>query len=209
MTVGERIKQRREELGVTVDEIAKRLGKHRATIYRYESNEIGTLPTDVLEPLAVVLNTTPAALMGWEDFRHPFPSNVTVLEPMDKVPLLGQITCGTPILAEENTEGYVDLPRHIKADFALICKGDSMVNAGIRNGDVVYIRKQAQVENGQIAAVRVRDEEATLKRFYFDVDCIRLMAENPSFPTKSFFGQDMEQVHVIGLAVGYTHAIEK
>ena len=63
MTVGERIKQRREELGVTVDEIAKRLGKHRATIYRYESNEIGTLPTDVLEPLAVVLNTTPAALI--------------------------------------------------------------------------------------------------------------------------------------------------
>lgn len=70
MKIGDRIKQRREELGISVDEIAHRLGKHRATIYRYESNDIGTLPTNVLEPLAVVLQTTPAALMGWEDEKE-------------------------------------------------------------------------------------------------------------------------------------------
>lgn len=71
MEIGERIKRRREELGITVDEVAKRLGKHRATIYRYESDEIRTLPTDVLEPLAVILETTPAALMGWGNFDAP------------------------------------------------------------------------------------------------------------------------------------------
>lgn len=68
MKTGDRIKKRREELGISVDEVAKKLGKHRATIYRYESNDIGTLPTDVLEPLAIVLETTPVALMGWEEF---------------------------------------------------------------------------------------------------------------------------------------------
>lgn len=67
MTVGERIKQRRKELGLTVDEVAERLGKNRATVYRYESNEIENLPTPILEPLARVLNTTPEYLMGWKD----------------------------------------------------------------------------------------------------------------------------------------------
>lgn len=209
MKTGDRIKKRREELGISVDEVAKKLGKHRATIYRYESNDIGTLPTDVLEPLAIVLETTPAALMGWEDFRPPHASNLIVIEPMGKIPLVGQIACGTPILAEENIDDYVDLPRHIRADFALTCKGDSMVNAGIRSGDVVYIRKQEQVENGQIAAVRVGDEEATLKRFYFDGESVRLVAENPSCPTMSFFGPEIEKVHIEGLAIGYTHALEK
>lgn len=209
MKIGDRIKQRREELGISVDEVAKKLGKHRATIYRYESNDIGTLPTDVLEPLAVVLETTPAALMGWGDFQEHLPSNVKKLEPMGKIPLLGRIACGEPILAEENIEDYIDLPRHIRADFALTCHGDSMINAGIRDGDIVYIRKQERVENGQIAAVRVGDDEATLKRFSYDGECIRLTPENLSYSTKSFLGQDMEQVHVIGLAVAYTHAIEK
>ena len=66
MTVGDRIKQCRESLGLSVEELAKLLGKHRATIYRYESNDIEKFPTDVLEPLATVLQTTPAYLMGWE-----------------------------------------------------------------------------------------------------------------------------------------------
>ena len=137
------------------------------------------------------------------------PSNVRTIFPMGKIPLLGRIACGSPILAEENIEEYVDLPRHIHADFALICQGDSMINAGIRPGDVVYIRKQELVNNGQIAAVRISDDEATLKRFFYDGDSIRLIAENPSFPTKIFIGEEMKQIHVIGLAVAYTHAIEK
>jgi len=137
------------------------------------------------------------------------PTNVRPLEPMDKIPLIGSIACGTPILAEENIEDYVDLPRHIRADFALTCRGDSMINAGIHDGDIVYIRKQEQVENGQIAAVRVGDDEATLKRFYYDGDSVRLVPENPLWQTFAFFGQEMEQVHVIGLAVAFTHAIEK
>lgn len=142
-----------------------------------------------------------------EDTSFSLPSNIYSLQPMNKVPLIGQIACGEPILAEENIEGYVDLPRHIHADFALTCRGNSMISAGIREGDVVYIRKQERVDNGQIAAVLI-DDEATLKRFYYNGDSIRLMAENPSFPTKEFVGEEMNSVHIIGLAVGYTHALE-
>lgn len=67
MTIGERIKQRRTELGLSVDEVAEKLGKNRATVYRYESNEIENLPVGTLEPLAKILETTPAQLMGWDD----------------------------------------------------------------------------------------------------------------------------------------------
>lgn len=127
---------------------------------------------------------------------------------MQKVPLVGQIACGTPILAEQNITDYVDLPGHIRADFALTCKGESMIGAGIRDGDVVYIRQQAEVENGQIAAVMVGDEEATLKRFYLEDGVIQLVSENPTIPPKVFIGEAISQIRVVGLAVAYTHIIE-
>ena len=139
---------------------------------------------------------------------RPLPSNVTPLEPMRKVPLVGQIACGTPILAEQNITDYVELPGHIHADFALTCKGDSMVGAGIRDGDVVYIRQQEEVENGQIAAVMVGDEEATLKRFYAEHGVVQLVAENPAIQPKVFIGRAISQIRVIGLAVAYTHVIQ-
>lgn len=206
MKIGERIKQRREELGLSVDDVAKKLGKHRATIYRYESNEIDKFPTDILEPLATVLLTTPAQLMGWEE--APLPSNVMPMPRMNSVPLIGNIACGVPILAEENIEEYVDLPEHIKADFALRCRGESMVNAGIRDGDIVYIKEQCEVANGKIAAVMVGDDEATLKRFLKNGNVVMLIPENPDYEAKAFVGEEIQQLRILGLAVGYTHAIE-
>ena len=102
---------------------------------------------------------------------------------------------------------YVDLPGHIRADYALICKGDSMINAGIQDGDVVYIRKQQEVENGQIAAVLVDSEEATLKRFYRVNEKVTLNAENPIYPPMVFVGEEILKLRVIGLAVAFTHEI--
>lgn len=138
----------------------------------------------------------------------PLPGNVAVMEPMEKIPLVGRIACGMPVFAEADIEGYVDLPGHIKADFALTCRGDGMINAGIRNGDVVYVQKRERVENGQIAAVQIDGDEPVLKRFFYDGACIRLASENTSVSTQFFFSQEMERVRIIGLAVGYTHAIE-
>lgn len=207
MTVGDRIKHRREELGISVEEVAKRLGKHRATIYRYENNDIGTLPTSVLEPLATVLETTPAALMGWEEPARPLPSNIIPMPSTYKVPLIGTIACGKPILAVEDAAETVDIPDFIHADFALRCKGDSMINARIYDGDIVYIRRQPEVENGQIAAVRIGDE-ATLKKVTLYPDKIILEAANPLYDPFVYRGEDMNQVEILGKAVAFTSIIK-
>lgn len=143
-----------------------------------------------------------------EEDIPPLPSNITPLPKMKKIPLVGQIACGTPILAEQNITDYIDLPSHINADYALLCKGDSMINIGIIDGDVVYIRQQQEVENGQVAAVMVGDNEATLKRFYYEDGIVQLVAENSTIPPKVYVGEAINQVHVIGLAVAYTHIIE-
>ena len=126
---------------------------------------------------------------------------------MRRVPLIGEIACGTPILAEENIEDWVDLPRHIHADYALTCRGESMVGAGICDGDVVYIRQQPEVLNGQIAAVRVDDDTATLKRFYRAGDTVTLVAENPAIAPQVFSGAELGRLCVLGLAVAFTHAL--
>ena len=109
MNIGQRIKQRRVELGLSVDDIAEKIGKNRATVYRYESSEIEDLPTSILEPLAKALSTTPAYLMGWEtDNIFSIPNIIPLPETKD-IPLIGDIACGEPILAEENIEDYVKL----------------------------------------------------------------------------------------------------
>ena len=140
-------------------------------------------------------------------YRSDLPLNVIPVKNMQKIPLIGQIACGTPILAEENITDYIDAPGHIRADFALTCKGDSMINAGIKDGDVVYIRQQPSVENGEIAAVMVGDDEATLKRFYFVDNVITLNAENPAYLPMSFVGEEVSKIRVIGLAVAFLHHI--
>ena len=208
MTTGERIKRRREELGLTVEEVAKRLNKHRATIYRYESDEIGTLPTDVLEPLAVVLNTTPAALLGWE--VETIISNLRPMPKIVQVPRLGSIACGEPILAEQNIEGYDNVPNYVKCDFTLLCKGDSMIGARIYDGDIVCIKQQEEAQNGQIAAVLVDGEfetEATLKRVRLLKDGIALWPENPAYEPWIFTGEDANKVHIIGIATHFISVV--
>lgn len=128
-----------------------------------------------------------------------------------KVPLLGTIACGEPILATENIESYVDMDSDVHADFALRCQGDSMINARIMDGDIVFIRKQDKVENGEIAAVLMDDcteSNATLKRVYVSDDKIRLCAENPNYQDMIFFEEDMNKVRIIGKAIAFLSAVK-
>ena len=207
MEKGERIRSRREALGMTQTELADALSTTKRNIYKYENGIISNIPSDKIEAMAEILKTTPAYLMGWEE-ETVLPPNIEPLGSMQKIPLVGQIACGTPILAEQNIEDYVDLPGHIRADFALTCKGESMIGAGIRTGDIVYIRKQEEVENGQIAAVMVGGDEATLKRVYTKPGVVQLVAENPNIAPAVFIGKEAEQIHIIGLAVAYTHVLD-
>lgn len=134
-------------------------------------------------------------------------SNIIPFPEMNRVPLIGAIACGAPILAEEHIEDYVDMPRHVRADFALTCKGDSMINARIFDGDIVYIRQQDTVENGEIAAVLTEDGEATLKRVRLFDDHIALEPENPLYKPLVYWGEEMNTIHIIGKAVAFTSAV--
>jgi repressor LexA len=201
------LKKRRKELGLTLAQVADAVGVTEATVQRWESGNIKTVRYEKLAPSSSLLGVSPADLMGWSS-DDDLPSNISRIEPMQKIPLVGQIACGTPILAEQNIEDYVDLPGHIRADFALTCKGESMIGAGIRTGDIVYIRKQEEVENGQIAAVMVGGDEATLKRVYTKPGVVQLVAENPNIAPAVFIGKEAEQIHIIGLAVAYTHVLD-
>lgn len=203
MTVSERIKHRRESLGITQTDLAISIGVTKQQMYKYENGIISNIPSDKIEALAEALKTTPQYLMGWDDDSAVYPTNIIPMPRMNQIPLIGTIAYGEPILAEENIEDQVDIPEHIHADFALRCKGDSMIGARIHDGDIVYIRQQPTVDNGQIAAVLIEDE-ATLKRVYVSPGSIVLQPENPSFPPIVYTGEEMSEVRVLGKLVGFT-----
>ena len=211
MTTGQRMKKRRKEIDLSAERVAEILGVSPATIYRYENGDIEKVPGERLVPIAKALQTTPAYLMGWEDSADfsgkEHPTNIIPMPEMKKLPLIGAIACGQPILAEEHIEDYVDVPKHIDADFALTCKGDSMINARIFDGDIVYIRQQETVENGEIAAVMVGEGEATLKRFRKFDDHITLEPENPMHRPMAFWNEEMNNVRILGKAVAFTSAV--
>lgn len=122
------------------------------------------------------------------------------------VPILGSIACGQKITPDTEPDGYADLPEGISADFALRCKGDSMVPT-LLDGDIVLIRSQPEVENGQIAAVNINGE-TTLKRVYFRSDGIHLIADNPGYQPIFIPAYSDEQIVIHGLAIGYTRLFD-
>ena len=199
------LKTRRLQLGLTLKEIAAKVGASEATVSRWESGQIANMKRQYIAAYATALQTTPSFIMtGKEDDKAPQPAPIPPgFQPMPEmatVPVVGRIACGTPILAEQNIECEVCVPSRWRATFSLVCKGDSM-EPKIHDGDLVAIRKQPEVENGEIAAVRI-GEEATLKRVFRHENMLELRAENPSFPSIILVGADMETVMIEGKAVG-------
>lgn len=199
MTTAERMKLRRKELGLSAEYVAEKLGCSPTTIYRYEKGDIEKMPLDILNPLSEILSTSPAYLMGWDDFSA---SDIFSLPNNHSYPLLGDIACGKPILAEENIQEYVQFPGDMKVDFCLRCRGNSMVEARIFDGDIVFIRQQPEVENGEIAAVLI-GEETTLKRVYHSGDTLTLVAANSSYAPMVYTGQQLSSVRILGKAVSF------
>ena len=200
-TIYERIRARRIELGLTVEELAKKMGyKDKSSISKIE-NGIADIPQSKVIAFARALNTTTAYLMGIDTAKErSIPAGFQPLPKRDRIPRVGQIACGTPILAEENVEAYDEVPSDWHADFTLLCQGDSM-EPKIKDGDVVAIHSQPMVENGEVAAVLLAGE-ATLKRVFLFDDHIELRAENPTFPTILRIGEDMNTITIEGKAVG-------
>lgn len=203
-----RIKEQRERLGYSYQNLADLTHLSKSTLQRYETGNIGNLPLDKLEVLATALNCSPAYLMGWEEEKPNLSRfGVESLPQMRKIPLLGTIACGTPILARENIAQFTDVPVEIHADFALRCKGDSMVDAHIYDGSIVYVREQPDVENGEIAAV-VIGEEATLKRVYKYPGKVVLKPENPEYAPLIYAGGEINDLRIIGRAIAHTSLVK-
>lgn len=210
------IKARREALGWSQEDLAQKTGyTSRSSIAKIEKGMVD-LPQTKIALFAEALGTTPSELMGWgvespstasDELDITNIKNIIPVPKMKKIPILGTIACGDPIYADENIDGYAMAPSHVDADFCLRCKGDSMVNARIYDGDIVYIHKQPVVENGEIAAVLI-DDEATLKRVYIYSDKIVLQPENPLYAPIVCIHEEMNSVQILGKATHFTSVIK-
>lgn len=206
MTIGERIRQRRDELGISQEELAIKLGyKSRSSINKIELGQ-QNLTQSKIAAIAKALETTPSYIMGWEDDVTNVFSRFDNIFPIEtkKIPFLGEIACGEPIFADEDRESYVLAGTNLKADFCLRAHGDSMTGARILDGDIVFISKQDMVENGEIAAVIINDE-ATLKRvfYYRDKNLLILKPENPAFEDLIYTNEELETIKILGKAVAF------
>lgn len=201
MTIGLKLKSLRENKNLTQDQVAKILGVTKQTIYKYETGITTNIPLDKIEQLADIYDVKPNEIVGWDNEENANFYKITNIFQMPelnkKVPLLGTIAAGIPILADENVEMHIELERTVEADFCLRVQGDSMVNANIHDGDIVFIRKQPDVDDGQIAAVLI-DEEATLKRVYKIGGVVQLRAENPKYDPITLNGD--QDVIILGKA---------
>lgn len=201
---GSRLRQLRKEDNLTQKELADKLGLAFSTISMYERG-IREPDFETTEAIADYFNVSMDFLLGKSANTAPM-GNIIPMPQFNTVPLLGTIACGEPILAAENLEGEVKIPDDIKADFALRCSGDSMVDARILDGDIVYIRQQPTVNNGEIAAVLINDE-ATLKKVYLSEGTITLVACNTNYQPFVYSGEKLNEIRILGKAVGFTSRI--
>jgi repressor LexA len=201
MTFGSRLRTARKAKQLTQKELAAKIKAAHNSISNWENDQNMPDP-DTIQNLCWALDVEPNYFFSVDSS----PLNIVPMPKMRKIPLLGSIACGAPILAEEHIDGEVDTPKSIHADFALTCKGDSMINARIFDGDIVYIRQQETVENGEIAAVLI-DNEATLKRVCLFGDHISLEPENPQYRPIVLWGDEMNTVRILGKAVAFTSLV--
>ena len=209
-----RLSQALETRGMKAADLSKKTKVAEGTISCYINGRYEAKQNRV-QVFAEALDVNPAWLMGYDvpmeaersqpaPAPRPIPKGFEPMPKMKKIPLIGAIACGEPITAEQNIEKMVDVPENIRCDFSLICHGDSMEGAGIHDRDVVYIRIQPEVENGEIAAVRI-GEEATLKRVYYQNGTLTLMPANAAYAPMVYTGPELNNVQIEGKAVGWTH----
>ena len=199
------IKRRRQQLKMTQTDLALKMGyADKSMIAKIEKGNVD-LPQSKILAFANALETTPGELMGW-DYETEATETVDNIYKLDKIklPMLGKVACGEPIFADEDRESYIMVGTDIGADFCLQCQGDSMINARIHDGDIVFVKKTDIVENGEIAVVII-DDEATLQRFFYyrEQNLVILKPENPKYQDIILTGEQLNQVKVIGRAVAF------
>lgn len=202
------IKKLRLQMQWSQDELAKRAGyTDRSSIAKIEKGQVD-LPQSKILLFADIFRVTPGELMG-NDGIDDILSRIPNIHPVTtrRFPILGSVSCGEPKFMDEEIDVYVDASEDIKADFVLRAKGDSMTGARIYDGDLVFVRKQDTVENGEIAVVAI-DDEATLKRFYKYDELIVLRAENPAYKDQEYRPEQAHEIRVLGKAVSFQSVVK-
>lgn len=216
MILGDLIKKYRSETGTSMEQFAKKSGISKAYVSILERNYNPVNGKPVVPSLETIKAVSNAIGVDFNDViamldsnrpvvireeKSTIPAGFEPLPEMTTIPLVGSIACGTPITAEENVEARIGIPAAWNADFALTCKGDSMAPR-YQDGDVVCIRCQPEVENGEIAAVRI-GEEATLKRFYQEGETVTLVPVNPAYTPLVYRGPELSDIQIEGRVVGF------
>ena len=218
----DRFKQLRTERRLSQQNLADQLGFSKSSVNMYERGEREP-GLESMETIADYFNVDLDYLMGRSDIpnRNDWLKSINksvVVEPsqpqmkfdniipisIKRFPLLGDIACGKPIMANEEKELYVEVGANISADFCLRAKGDSMIGARIYDGDIVFIKKQEMVDNGEIAAVIIEDE-ATLKRvnYFPEKNLLILKAENSKYEDLVYTGEQLDHIIILGKAVAF------
>lgn len=202
MKVSEYIKILRTQKGISQEELGKIVGVQRAAVQKWESGATQNLKRTTIQKLAEYFSVSPAGFidddLNTDIFTY---ENIQPIQ-LKKFPILGEIACGQPIYANEEYETFIEASSDIKADFCLVAKGDSMINARIFDGDVVFIKSQPYVDNGEIAAVIINDE-ATLKRVYKYDNRVELRPENPTHKVLNYEGEELNHIKILGKAVAF------
>ena len=189
------ISRRRRELRLTLAELAAKVGVSEPTVQRWEKGRIKNLRHDKIVRLANALQMHPIELMGWEQ-------NPTFPGLANAIPLLNTNTIASALPTAETANNWDDAQKNIAADFYLYCRGDSMINARLFDGDIAFIKAQDTIENGTVVAVLI-DNEAILGRAYRYHNRLELRTENPIYPTQKFEGAELAKVKILGKVVGF------
>lgn len=198
MTIGERIKKKRIESGFSQVDFANKIDVSKQTLYKYENNIITNIPSDKIEAISKVLNLSPMYIMGWEDLEQPTPQSNGY--PTVRIPVLGDVAAGVPILAQQDIIGYEDIPADMAKTgeyFGLKIKGDSM-EPKIHDNDIVIVKSMSDAENNDIVIAMINDE-ATCKRLHKYSNSVVLTAINSDY--KPIEVTPDENIQILGKVV--------
>lgn len=198
-TQGNRIKNARIAKGLTQESVAKYMDVTRNAVGAWENGR-ALPPAKNFPRLASFLGVSTAYLQMESDY--PYGNEIPMPEDLLKIPIIATVKCGVNGLAFEEDGGFVNVEKKHGEDLrAFRCKGDSMINEGINDGDVAIVRIQDQVESGELAIVVINGDEGTLKKVHIQKDAIILESANPSYPARVFTGVDRAIVHIVGKVI--------
>ena len=202
MDIGEKMKNRRIELGLSLEAVGDIVGVGKSTVRKWENGFIKNMGRDKIALVAKALRVTPGYLMGWEDAPAvPGLDTIPYAPPRARVPIIGVVRCGAGGLALEDPMGFEGADVANAEDyFYLRATGDSM-EPDVRAGDLVLIHKQPEVESGELAVVIIDGEEGTLKKYMRKDNAIILQSFNQAYPPRVFVGEEMNIVKVAGKVV--------